>query len=280
MKNINFKIQFFNIIGKMFFSVVAFIILIIIINYKLRSRQFINVNNLINTPLKNLKILTYNIQRLPYTTKPNIDIEKILSIYDIVCFQENFCSFTGSNRNSFGYNCIHPPGSFYKLIDSGLSVYSKYEITFIDFIKFDNLVSIDRLSDKGFLVFKINDLYIVNTHLQAVYKKSDDIQNGLEQLNSILEHCKDFEKVLICGDFNIDLREIDLPKYGKILTKIPTHWSLMNGVFNSSSATKKENYLPFYYDGAFYKNIFITNVKTEFFINDTDHLGVSFEVFL
>ena len=265
----------------MFFSVVAFIILVILINYKLCSMRFVNINNLITTkPLKSLKLLTYNIQRLPYSIKPNINIEKILSTYDIICFQENFCSLTGSNRDSFGYNCIHPPGSFYKLIDSGLSVYSKYQITFIDFIKFDNLVSVDRLADKGFLVFKINDLYIVNTHLQAVYKELDDVEIGLEQLNGIIEYCKDFEKVLICGDFNIDLREINLPKYGKIQTKIPTHWSLMDGVFNSSSATKKENYLPLFYDGAFYKNIFIGNVKTESFINTTDHLGVSFEVFL
>jgi len=265
----------------MFFSIVAFIILAIIINYKLCCSRFVKITNFIkDKPLKTLKILTYNIQRFPYTTKGNLDITKILSTHDIVCFQENFCSFSGNNRDSFGYNCIHPPGSFYKLIDSGLSVYSKYEITFIDFIRFDNLVSIDKLSDKGFLVFKINDLYIVNTHLQAVYKKLDDIEIGFEQLVQISKYCKDFEKVLICGDFNLDLKEINLPKYGKIITKNPTHWSLMDGIFNSSSATKKENYLPFFYDGAFYKNIFISNVKTEFFIKDTDHLGVSFEVFL
>jgi hypothetical protein len=54
----------------------------------------------------------------------------------------------------------------------------------------------------------------------------------------------------------------------------------MNGIFNSSCAVKKENYLPFYYDGGFYKNIFVTDVVTEIFIKDTDHLGVSFKVFL
>ena len=265
----------------MFFTIISVIIFSIIINYILSKRQFIYVNNLINIKTEYpLKILTYNIQRLPYTTKTNVDISRLLITYDIICFQENFCSISGGNKKKINHNCIQPAGAFFKLTDSGLTVYSKYHINFVEFVRFNNLSSIDKFSDKGFLVFKIDELYVVNSHLQASYNLFDKNENGYCQLNQIIEYCKYFEKVVICGDFNIDLKNLTIPMYGKITTQIPTHWSLMNGIFNSSCAVKKENYLPFYYDGGLYKNILVTCVKTENFIKDTDHLGVSFKVFL
>ena len=51
-----------------------------------------------------LKVLTYNIQRLPFMFRPTIDIKELMKKYDIICLQENYCNILGTNKFSFGYN--------------------------------------------------------------------------------------------------------------------------------------------------------------------------------
>ena len=48
----------------------------------------------------------------------------------------------------------------------------------------------------------------------------------------------------------------------------------------SSKYKENEKYVPFYLDGGFYKNIMIKNIEIQDDINNTDHLGVSFEIIL
>lgn len=228
-----------------------------------------------------IKVLTYNIQRLPYLFRPTINVDLLMNKYDVICLQENFCNFLGTNKKSFGYNYISPKSPFYKLVDSGLSIHSKVPLEFINFIPFHNLSSVDKLSDKGFLIVKLFDFYLVNTHLQAVYSHNDgNIINTNNQLNEIVNHCKNYNKIIIMGDFNMDLRNTTIQHYKKIIPKQPTHWSQMNSIFNKSSAVKLNDYEPFYLDGAFYKNLKVKNVNVSREDILTDHLGVSFDIII
>lgn len=66
--------------------------------------------------------------------------------------------------------------------------------------------SVDKLSDKGFLIIKIFDFVLVNTHLQAVYSYNDgNVVNTNSQLSEIATHCHNYNKIVILGDFNMDL---------------------------------------------------------------------------
>jgi exonuclease III len=262
-------------------KLLIFIFIIFLLNYKINKLfPYIYIHNTFSTIDTNkLRILTYNVQRLPYMFRPSINIKKLLESYDIICLQEQFCPFTGFNREK--YNSIIPSSPLHKLVSSGLAIYSNYPIQYIDFIRFNNLKSIDRLSDKGFLIVKINDIYVINTHLQACYNFKEHHTNQTNNnLHKIIEYCKYFNKVLICGDFNLDLHNINIDSYNKIITDEPTHWHMMNSIFNESSSTEKKGYYPFFFDGGLYKNINIEDTKIVNYDTYTDHLGVSFNILL
>lgn len=256
-----------------------FILILLILNYKrVKSLNIVqNISN--NLPEDNkIKLLTFNCQRLPYLFRPNVDIDKLISEYDIVCLQENFCSIFGTNKIK-KYNCIHPSGAIYKLVDSGLTIYSKYKIDFISFIRFNNLKNIDILADKGFLIIKIKDIYIVNTHLQGSYSTLEN-PTAQKQLESIINYVKNMENVVICGDLNIQLDKLNIPNYNTIVPPTPTHWENLDRDFlSSSSAEEKPGMVPCYFDGGIYKNVNIMDIKTKKMDNYSDHLGVSFIIY-
>jgi exonuclease III len=259
------------------------IISLIIFNYiSLKSINIIH-NNYKLFPKNKIKILTFNCQRLPFLFRPSVNIENLIKEYDIICLQENFCSIFGINKYlKKNYNCIYPAGSLFKLVDSGLTIYSKYKIDFIDFICFNNLKSVDKLSDKGFMVIKLKDFFIINTHLQANYTKTYN-NTAKTQLNTILEYIKlnNMEKVLICGDFNINLNELQIPDYNISIPSIPTHWEkINNSIFNSSSAEEKKDMFPCYFDGYIHKNINMSNISVKKIDKYSDHLGVFTYIFM
>ncbi len=257
---------------------IYFFITIVILNY-LRVKSINIVQNTFNLiPNNSIKLLTFNCQRLPYLFRPNVDIDKLMLEYDIICLQENFCSLFGTNKIK-KYNCIHLSGSIYKFVDSGLTIYSKYKIEFIDFIRYNNLKNIDILSDKGFLVLKLKDIYIVNTHLQGSYST---LENPIaqKQLKNIIDYLKNIEKVIICGDLNIQLNELNVPNYNTITPPIPTHWEKLDRDFlSASSAEEKPGMVPCYFDGGIYKNINIKDIDAKKIDNYSDHLGVSFTIY-
>lgn len=268
-------IYFIIIMIKIFLFILLFYILIksfkVKENFALSEKNK-NINN-------EIKVLTYNVQRLPYLIRPKVDIKKLMNKYDIVCLQENFCNIIGSNKSTFGYNCICPGGSIFKLVDSGLSIYSKYHINYIDFVRFNNLKSVDKLSDKGFLIVEINGIIFINTHLQATYNlKNNNFEESNEQLNQIFNYVKKYNKVVICGDINMNIQEFKFDDYKNICPPYPTHWSKMESFISSTSAIERKGFLPYYYDGGFYKNVVIENISCVKEDEFTDHLGVHFKV--
>lgn len=264
------------------FKLIAYMTVILTVVFKIfnkRKNSSEHVKDIVSLNRSNkLKILTYNIQRLPYLFRKNIDIDFLLTKYDIICLQENF-----NNREIHRCNSISPACRWFKLVDSGLTIYSKHNIEFIDFIPFNNLSSVDRLSDKGFLIVKIKDIYLINTHLQSVYSEADDIITN-NQLQTIFNRCKHLNKVLICGDFNIDLRLFSENNgyFKTIIPNKPTHWNKQYSLFNSNASPFDVNnsLTPYFYDGGFYKNISIDNIQTVQEDELTDHLGVSFNVLI
>ncbi len=260
-----------------------FICMVIIIYYYIKKKfpYYILHNNIPHSKNK-LKVLTYNVQRLPFLIfRSSLDINKLLKKYDIICLQENFCRII-ENYDTGKVNCIIPECGFFKMVNSGLCIYSKFPIEYINFIRFDNLTSFDNFSDKGFLIVKINNIVIVNTHLQATYDlKNSYMSKSFKQLNLILDTIKNYDRVLICGDLNINLDKLRIEKPYKIFyPKYPSHWSKMNSYLDNTSAIYKRNYLPFYFDGGIYKNINLSNVKNEYDDDSTDHTGVSFDISL
>jgi hypothetical protein len=266
----------------MIFQILFIIILIIIINYiRVKSLNILNLNceYLLNENEK-IKILTFNCHKIPLYYFPDVCIHKLISKYDVICLQENFTSILGTNKNHFGYNCVIPGGNILKLIDSGLSIYSKYNITYIDFIPFDNLLSVDKYSSKGFLIVQIKDIIFINTHLQTAYNECDN-EIIMKQIKSILNKCSIFFKVIIVGDFNINLKYFlyENNNFNIIIPKIPTHWNKPYQSYNTySSAVPENNLFPYFYDGGFYRNLDVKNINTKRHDMLTDHLGVSFDL--
>lgn len=264
-------------------TLIILIIVIIITVYIYNKQKTVNYKSNRIFKLNNkIKVLTYNIERIPIYIRPKVDIDKLMEKCDILCLQENFCNLIGSNKQSYDYNCIIPKGSFYKLIDSGLSIYSKYPMKYINFIGFNKSSIIESLIFKGFLVVQIADFILINTHLQASLNINDDNSDiALNQLKTILLYIKkhNYHKVLICGDFNLNLKQLSVNGYNTISTDQPTNYAYYNDYLGLKSSAKPiKNYTGFYLDGALSKNINISNIKTIIYDQHSDHKGVSFDI--
>ena len=260
----------------------SLIIIILIILYYCNYKKAVTLikQNIIHPTINQdkLKVITYNIQRLPYLIRPSFDILHLLDKYDIICLQEDF--YPSKKLTDINYNLCHiGTNSIFKLVDSGISIYSRIPLEFIEFISFQNLKSVDKLSDKGFLVMKHKDIYFFNIHLQSSYFDSDN--NGLStvvQLNQITDYItkNKIDKFIIIGDFNMEL-DILHTQYNKIVPDRPTHYQKPNSLFNSSAFHKK-NYIAHKFDGAIYNNLNITNIETSVWDDYADHMCVSFDL--
>ena len=262
-----------------------YLILYFITNRKNKYSNFIE-----SKKNKNISVLTYNVKRLPYCLK-KLDYNDW--DYDIICFQEFFNNifFKKANtlKNTFNYNYLSPESNFNYLADSGLVVMSKYPIKYIGFEKFNHMASVDRFSQKGFMIVKIRKLIVINTHLQSCYnnnkyhKKIQYLQ--LEQIynyiiNNIISDEYNDTNILLVGDFNVNIFNINIFKnFKKIYHKSPTLWDDDNGIISNTSTSKINNeQTPKWYDGGFLlsNKYSIRNIQTECLDEYTDHLGLSF----
>lgn len=211
---------------------------------------------------------------MPYFLRPKINLENLLENYDIVCLQEDF--LPNINIDTFKFNVCHiGNNNFLKIVDSGISIYSRVPLEFINFIPFDNLETVDKLSDKGYLIMKLKDFYIFNIHLQSSYNQTEKNQSTQQQIKQILKYINDnnINKFIILGDFNINL-DLIKTEYNIIIPDQPTHYQHPTSMLRSSSKYKP-GYIPLTIDGAIFNNINISNVELVNIDHYTDHLGVS-----
>ena len=260
-------------------------ILIFVLYINNREKKKIILVNKMDLNKSIVSCLTYNIQRLPYTLRNYpFFLENINT--DIICLQEYFKNIIKSRCDylkQLNYNICIPNSKLPYKWDSGLIILSKFKIKFIDLIPFINSKSIDKLSEKGFLVVKIRDIYVINTHLQANYDNSkyysDIIKSQLKQIeNYIYRNLRD-KTCLLLGDFNYNLKDIIWNKLSfKIITNnTNSNWD--NEKY-STKYKKYDNQIGLNCDGGFlfgkkYKPLNIKNIDLDEY---TDHLGVSFEL--
>lgn len=262
---------------------ISIIIIYIFISYFISKNNLIINNNYVYKKKKNIKVLTYNIQRLPYLLRPMVNFNFL--DYDIICFQECFMDIMNLRNDYFEMNCCIPKSNYLFLIDSGLVILSKFKINYIDFITYKNMKSVDKLAQKGFLVCLINDILIINTHCQACYNKDNKLANivnkQLEQINNYIENIKHkYKDILVVGDFNKCLTSITDFKGIKLQSTNPTIYDDELGLISKTSPNKKyKNQKPKWLDGGFmYGNLDCKSIKTVQLDNLTDHSGVEMNI--
>lgn len=233
--------------------------IILLIWYYTNLQQALLINNYSSSKNKNIKIISYNINYLPWTNKNLDEVEKIISKYDIVCLQELFTNLSQNNKQwlehlskKYKYNVIYNPKvSFPKVISSGLAILTKYKINEHNFYLYKNSKNIDRYSNKGILSanIQVNDkrLNIYNTHMQAYYNKRYYIL--YPQIKELKAEVKN--NFILTGDFNVNpiiLQQFYNKNYFYI-PKNPTIYSKYKGAMNSiSQCEDKLNYKPDTFD--------------------------------
>lgn len=164
-----------------------------------------------------INILLWNVWLLPSLltdgkskTRASI-ISKLLNQFDIVILNEAFTNKTALIKDTVHPCVIASERTFYKLLDSGLMILSKYPIENAQFLAFSHLETWDQLSSKGILKASIRlnehtviDLY--GTHLQAGAEKSHH-EARLSQINQIYSFVRkysitDANPIVLCGDLN------------------------------------------------------------------------------
>ena len=133
---------------------------------------------------------------------------------DILCLQE-----TKASPEQLSSQELNPPGyksafsSAVKKGYSGVAVYYRQDLEIKILAKG---INIERFDSEGrFLIFKINDYIIYNIYFPSGTTGAERQQFKYEFLDALFEHLqqltkKEREKIIICGDYNICHKDIDI----------------------------------------------------------------------
>ena len=165
----------------------------------------------------NISIVTYNIQKFPWSMKSFDELHRMLKHYSIIllqeCFDETFQSLEGYFPD---YHICRGTLKGINIMHSGLVILSKYPIIDVQFYlyKQSNPLTFDILSEKGILTAQIEingkKIYIMNTHLQSCdfYRYDRYAVLQLDELKQYLTYLRlRDEKYIVGGDFNIDIQD-------------------------------------------------------------------------
>jgi len=244
-----------------------------------------------------MHILSYNIRMVPIPFLNNGTrkkaIEKCLSKsnFDIICIQENFIQkywFLPGQRphemDTFlkDYNCVYSPmmDLSTKVMNSGLCIYTKYEVLQSRFHPFSKSMNMDRFASKGVLYAKLeNGLHVFNTHLQAGKSNAAFTirRNQLQELCEFITECTCNDKlpIVVAGDFNQFTYSTDLPVIRDQCSR------------SSTGPTYKEQTLDFIFSLHTFGTVKIKKSKRHPFRSKllqgkmaSDHRGVSLHIIL
>lgn len=273
------------------YFIIKMMLLFYICHYILFYNTFI-INNKIRKkiePNKSLEVCVYNLQRMPYFGR-TIKLSDELLEKDIICVQEYFNDlFFKRNKylNSLNsHNILVPEKPKKRIIDSGLCILSKYDLQYVSFVPFSRAMSVDKMACKGFIISRIDDLFVINTHLQSCYKKDANKCDIMDyQQDEIWEYIENnklhLSNLLLVGDFNRNIENIKWKiEPDKIIkTEMPTIWDDKDGIIpNTTPIQKCITQVPFWCDGGFLwsKKYSITNIRTEILDIYADHISVCF----
>lgn len=194
-----------------------------------------------------MKILSYNINYLPWKNKKYDKFFDVVNEFDIIFLQEAFFNinpYNGKNYISrkleqYKYNIAKSnfPEKFY-IIDSGLLIASKYNILSSKFYPFYIHSSTDSLAEKGFLHCVIDTskimIHIINTHLQSSYT-DEWPYTGLHSRERIRQLLKLYNfvsklngNIIICGDFNLST-----PKENYMFSKLFKNFNIIQNKYDA-----------------------------------------------
>ena len=164
-----------------------------------------------------ISIVTYNIQKFPWSMKSFDELHRMLKHYSVIllqeCFDETFQSLEGYFPD---YHICRGALKGINIMNSGLVILSKYPITDVQFYlyKQSNPLTFDIFSEKGILTAQIEingkKIYVMNTHLQSCdfYRYDRYAVLQLDELKQYLTHLRlRDEKYIVGGDFNIDIQD-------------------------------------------------------------------------
>jgi endonuclease/exonuclease/phosphatase family metal-dependent hydrolase len=285
---------------KLLFIITIIIIIWILIQKNVSERY--TPENYINTPKDepiNSSIVTYNIQKFPFSLKSLNDkkIRSIIKNHSIILLQECFNEAYDSLETYYPeYHICRGVLQGLNIMNSGLVIMSKFPIIDVNFKEYNvsNPWSFDYFSEKGFLIASIKiknkNVKIINTHLQSSDFHRYD-KYALSQLNELFNYLNELkenkDEYIVGGDFNIDINDIKNIKEINSIKELNTIKELNNikypknptiyiNLTTSGTNDKyKEGYEPFIFDYFMISNSI--NMKTPIVINNdySDHNPVS-----
>lgn len=172
---------------------------------------------------KKLRILSYNIQMLPRwilhmdhgpVKRAKLIPEKLIAdSIDVIVFQEAFdkkCMRIISKQLKPFYPYVVGPGNDRKVgmkINSGVMMFSKIPLKFLDEVDFTECEKEDCWARKGALLaegeWEGKTIQILGTHKEAGGSVILKTGQYLEILGMVRKHTKPGVPQLLCGDFNI-----------------------------------------------------------------------------
>lgn len=266
-----------------------------------------------------LKILTWNVQMVPrigsifssslrkmQEERTDWIIEHMNNTdYDMVLLQECFDNkFIDAAQERLAHKYPHtilPVRPHWFKLSNGLMILSKYRLEKIENIVFRKLSHSDMFTAKGAIMVKVRldsqNLYIVNTHLQADYdtKKYQDIRK--EQLASIQSELiekyvlRENEKVLVVGDLNIE-EDLESAEYKSLAKEFRWKDWVYEFFKKPSHSFDKDNFWNKEYKQSCRLDYFLANFSSRIFriniekpkklignkeIDLADHYGISAE---
>ena len=159
-----------------------------------------------------MEIISWNVNGIRAVHKKG-ELENLLLNHspDILCIQE-----TKANRDQLGEEILNI-GSYTSYFQSstvkkgysGVAIYSKVEPIHVKDME------IEEFDGEGrFIEAKYNDFTLINCYFPNSQEKGKRLDYKLEFCSSLLKYCNSLiasgENVVLCGDYNIAHREIDL----------------------------------------------------------------------
>eukprot|EP01083_Nonionella_stella_P083303 230295_1 len=111
------------------------------------------------------------------------------------------------------YHVYHSDLPFPRMLDNGLMILSNAQPTEHGSEMYDNAVAEDYYACKGFLwaYFANHRLLVINTHLQCA--GGEEVRTmQLKQMKIFINSWKnEVDKIIVCGDFNMDMQQFRSP---------------------------------------------------------------------
>ncbi len=277
-----------------YINLIGWIVICIILCWTIKERYLIDcyIHKKVNKRIKNQHILTYNIQRLPWSLKPICLLRPIVRPHSIVFLQECFSNVLYDEiQHAFNeYHIIKGTMTRYTLVNSGLVILTTYPVLSHTFIPYNvqDYLSTDVLSEKGFLVVevKINQrhIYLINTHLQSSFLNEPNIIST-QQMQQLLLYVQTLEHpYIIGGDFNVDYKDLPAPIKKNLTVYAPDQPTIYieydkDNTELNTSCVPVSGYTPFCYDYFMTRDIMITN-PTVLSFEYSDHAPVQTTIVL